>query len=146
MQMSLCLWIERGGRISNCRLFHKVYTRAPKAIGLSVEVEKMELPTFLTRHQYGEIRLTGHRIGLFHIAERYQQGMTAEAIAQEFPSIPLELVEKTIAFYEANRAEVEAYIAANRAELDRQEAEPSVGPDIAELRRRMQARKPRPTK
>jgi|SRR5580698_2402588 uncharacterized protein (DUF433 family) len=106
----------------------------------------MELPTFLTRHKYGEIRLTGHRIGLFHIAERYQQGMTAEAIAQEFPSIPLELVEKTIAFYEANRVEVDAYVAANRAEIEQQEAEPSDGPGLAELRRRMQARNPTPTK
>ena len=102
----------------------------------------MELPTFLTRHQYGEIRLTGHRIGLLHVIEQYKKGETAEAIAQEFPSVPLELIEKTIAFYEANRAEADAYIAACVAEIERQEAEPRNGPDLAELRRRLQTQDP----
>ena len=55
----------------------------------------MELPTFLTRHKYGEIRLTGHRIGLLHVIERYNQGETAAAIAEYFPSVPLELIEKS---------------------------------------------------
>jgi uncharacterized protein (DUF433 family) len=96
----------------------------------------MELPAFLRRHKYGEI----------HVIERYNQGETAAAIAEYFPSVPQELIEKTIAFYEANRAEVDAYISAYVAEIERQEAEPRHGPDLAELRRRLQAQDPKSAK
>jgi uncharacterized protein (DUF433 family) len=102
----------------------------------------VELPSFLTRHKYGEIRLTGHRVGLLHVIERYNEGESATAIAQYFPSVPLELIEKTIAFYQTNRAEADAYLAACRAEIERQAAEPQAGPDLAELRRRLQSHDP----
>jgi uncharacterized protein (DUF433 family) len=100
----------------------------------------MELPDFLTRHKYGEIRLTGHRIGLFHVVERHQYGDSAEAIQGHFPSLPLEQVRRVLAFYEKSRAEVDAYVAACRAEIERQEAPPRQGPDLAELQRRLEAR------
>ena len=101
----------------------------------------MELPDFLTRHKYGEIRLTGHRVGLFHVVDRYQQGDSPEAIQAHFPTLPLDLVDKALAFYLANRAEVDAYVAAYRAELERQEAAPRPGPSLAELQRRLEAKR-----
>jgi uncharacterized protein (DUF433 family) len=101
----------------------------------------MDLPDFLTRHKYGEIRLTGHRIGLFHVVECYNEGMPPEKIAEDFPSLPLSLVRDVIAYYLQNRAEVDAYVVACRAEIDRQAAESHPNPDLAELRRRLEAKR-----
>ena len=101
----------------------------------------MELLDFLTRHKYGGIRLTGHRIGLFHVVDRYQRGDSPEGIQEQFPSLSLEEVRQVLAFYHVNQAEVDAYIAEYRAELERQEAAPRQGPDLAELQRRLEARR-----
>ena len=38
----------------------------------------MNLPDFLTPEPTGEIRVTGHRIGLFHIVQYYNDGYSAE--------------------------------------------------------------------
>jgi uncharacterized protein (DUF433 family) len=100
----------------------------------------MELPPFLTRHQHGEIRLTGHRVGLFHIVEAHNEGLSAEEIAERFPSLPLDLARRAVAFYLENRDEVDVYAAACREEIERQAAAPQPGPDLAELRRRLEAR------
>jgi hypothetical protein len=32
----------------------------------------MDLPVFLTRHELGNIRLTGHRIDLMHLVDFFQ--------------------------------------------------------------------------
>jgi uncharacterized protein (DUF433 family) len=95
----------------------------------------MDLPPFLTRHQYGEIRLTGHRIGLFHVVESYNEGMSAEQIQDEFPSLPLDLIRGTLAFYLAQKGEVDAYVARCREELDRQYAAHEPGPGVLKIRR-----------
>ena len=100
----------------------------------------MNLPDFLTQHRYGEIRLTGHRIGLFHIVECYNEGQTPEKIAEQFPTLPLALIYKVFAFYLENRAEVDAYVTACREEIERQAAAPQPGPDLAELRQRLEAK------
>src|SRR3954451_8191033 len=100
----------------------------------------MNLPDFLTRHRYGEIRLTGHRIGLFHVVECYKEGYSPEMIVEEFPTLSLALVERVLAFYRENVEEVDRYIAECRAEIDRQAAAPQPGPSFAELRRRMEER------
>jgi uncharacterized protein (DUF433 family) len=101
----------------------------------------MDLPDFLIRHEYGEIRLAGHRIGLFHVVDRSQQGESPEGIQRHYPSLSLDEIRKVLAFYQANQADVDAYVAAYRAELERQEAEPRQGPDLAELQRRLAAKR-----
>jgi uncharacterized protein (DUF433 family) len=98
-----------------------------------------ELPDFLTRSQYGEIRLTGHRIGLLHLVDRYNEGYSAEAILCEYPTLPLSLIYKTIAFYLDHHVEVDTYVATTRAEIERQAVAPSRGPTMAELRSRLEA-------
>src|SRR5437867_3470270 len=101
----------------------------------------MNLPEFLTLHEFGDIRLTGHRIGLEHVIADYREGDTAEALHNEFPSLPLELINKVIAFYEANRAEVDAYVDDCERECERQRREsPRQGPTLEELKRRFVAR------
>src|SRR4051812_31178488 len=82
----------------------------------------MNLPDFLIDHSDGEIRLTGHRISLYDVAKRYQQGYSPEMIHEEFPTISLALIHKVIAFCLENQKEVDAYVSAYRAELMEQEA------------------------
>ncbi len=100
----------------------------------------MILPDFLSRDVDGEIHLTGHRIGLYTIGRLFLEGKSPEQIAEELDLPQLALVYKTLAFYLENRAEVDAYIDAYRAELERQEQIYRQGPSIEELRRRWQAK------
>lgn len=95
------------------------------------------LPGFLSRDRYGEIRLSGHRIGLLHVVDLHNQGLAPAAIHDEYPTLPLDLIVRSIEFYLSHRAEVDEYVSTIRAEIDRQAAEPSGGPTAAELRRRL---------
>jgi uncharacterized protein (DUF433 family) len=97
----------------------------------------MKLPDFLTQDVYGEIRMTGHRIGLYTVMRCYKEGYSAERIAEEFPSLPLELIKKVIAFALDNWDEVNEYVEAYRAEIARQEALPP-GPGVLKIRRYME--------
>jgi uncharacterized protein (DUF433 family) len=103
----------------------------------------MNLPEFLTQDAYGEIRLTGHRIGLQHIIDRHGEGASPEAINEEFPTIPVAIIDAVLSFYQQNRAEIDTYVRRCRAAMESQEAMPRKGPDAAELRRRMEAKRPK---
>ena len=94
----------------------------------------MTLPDFLTRDDFNEIRLTGHRIGLYTVVRCYREGRRAERIAEEFPSLPLSLVYKVLAFYLDNQAEVDTYVDAYTADLARQGAEHVPGPGETKMR------------
>lgn len=99
----------------------------------------MDLPSYL-QHVDGEIRLTGHRIGLFLVVDRYQEGYSPEMISEDLPTLPLALIHRVIAFYLENQREVDAYVADCRAELDRQEAAQPSSAAAVEIRKRLQAR------
>jgi uncharacterized protein (DUF433 family) len=103
----------------------------------------MNLPDFLARDRYGYIHLAGHRIGLRHVVELYQDGYTPEMLHDHFPTLPLALIYKVIAFYLENQTEVDAYIRQSRETLDREAAGPQQGPNATELRQRMEARQPK---
>ena len=99
----------------------------------------MNLPDFLSLEEYGEIWLTGHRIGLEHVIANYREGDTPEMLHEEFPTLPLELIQKVIAFYEANRADVDAYVDECERECERLRREtPQRGPTYEELKRRFE--------
>ncbi|HEV3258432.1 MAG TPA: DUF433 domain-containing protein [Gemmataceae bacterium] len=99
----------------------------------------MKLPDFLTQDASGEIRLAGHRIGLLHLVHYYNEGYSAEMLVGQYPTLPLALIHKAIAFYLENRQEVDAYIAACRDELSRQRATSPRRIDVAALRQRLEA-------
>ena len=80
----------------------------------------MELPDFLNRSPDGEIVLAGHRIGLYHLVQYYNEGESAEMLASRYPTLPLALVHKVIAFYLDHQPEVDAYIGTCVAALDQQ--------------------------
>lgn len=101
----------------------------------------MELPDFLVKGPLGEIRIAGHRIGLYHIVYYYNEGYSPEMLQEHFPTLSLAIIHKVIAFYLENRDETNAYVAACRAELDRQMAEAPKAPTLDELRKRLAAQR-----
>ena len=99
------------------------------------EEPAMILPDFLTRQADSDIRLTGHRIGLYTVVRLYREGRNAEQIAEELESLGLALVYKVLAFYLDNQVEVDAYVDAYTVELERQEALYSNSPVAVKMRR-----------
>jgi len=95
----------------------------------------MDLPDFLIDHPDGEIRLAGHRLGLYDVISLYQQGYSAEKIGDEYPTLPVAVIHQLIAFYRKNQGEVDAYVAAYREELDRQEQAYAANPGALHLKR-----------
>jgi hypothetical protein len=101
----------------------------------------MNLPEFLTQDDHGYIHLLGHRVGLENIVHFYLEGDSAEMLHLRFPSVPLPLVHKVLAFYLENRQEVDMYCQEEAAEVARQRAAAPSGPSLEELRRRREARR-----
>jgi uncharacterized protein (DUF433 family) len=100
----------------------------------------MNLPEFLVQDPDGYIHPAGHRIGLQDIVHHYDEGCSAEELCEVFPTLPLALVHKVIAFYLDNDVEIRRYIGTSDAEIEKQRATATKGPDLAELRRRLAAK------
>jgi uncharacterized protein (DUF433 family) len=62
--------------------------------------------------------IAGTRISLDSIVYAFRNGISPESIAQSFPLLTLEQVYGAIAFYLANRKEIDAYLAAEEEEFD----------------------------
>lgn len=60
----------------------------------------------------------GTRISLDSIVYAFQKGLSPESIVQSFPLLTLEQVYGAIAFYLANRAEIDVYLAAEEKAFD----------------------------
>jgi uncharacterized protein (DUF433 family) len=97
----------------------------------------MDLPDFLTQWPKGEIVLTGHRIGLYSVIDLLERGCGPDEICEEFPTLNLDLIGQVIAFHDSHRAEVDAYVATYRADLDRQETTSVPSPAVLRIRRLM---------
>ncbi len=100
----------------------------------------MNLPDFPIDGLDGDIRLSGHRIGLYHFVYHYNEGYSAEMIACQYPTLSLPHIHKVIAFYLENRTDVDAYVAQYRADLGRLRAEGEHAPSLIEVRRRIAQR------
>jgi uncharacterized protein (DUF433 family) len=59
----------------------------------------------------GSLRIDGTGITIKQIAVWYKWGYTAEEIADQYPHLTLAQVYTALAYYHANRAEVEAELA-----------------------------------
>jgi len=66
----------------------------------------------------GRIRIDGTRITVHRIATLYKQGQTGEDIARTYPHLSLGQVYTALAYYHANREEIESELAALDAEYD----------------------------
>jgi uncharacterized protein (DUF433 family) len=102
-----------------------------------LESSMLTLPDFLVAESDGFIHLVGHRIGLVHLVNRYNDGYSPEMLQGEFPTLPLPLIHKTIAFYLENQPEVDTLASAESSAIATQAATGRIGPDLAELRRRL---------
>jgi len=105
----------------------------------------MNLPEFLSRHEKGEIRLTGHRIDLYLIVLFYNEGHSAEMLHHEYPTLTLALIHKVLAFYLENKVEVDAYVAEVEAKIEQLRAAAPPAPTLEELRARRRALKSTPS-
>ena len=101
----------------------------------------MTLPDFLEAEDGGYIRLAGHRIGLHHVVRLFNDGHSPEAIAAHYPTLSLAHIYKVCAYFLENQDEVERYVAAHDAEMERQMAASGAGPTLRELRARLEARR-----
>ena len=102
----------------------------------------VSLPDFLASDDGGFIHLANHRIGLHHVVRLYHEGYSPEMLAEAFPSLPLSLIHKAIAFYLENRAEVDDYIASEERATAAQIAAAPPTPNIVELRKRLREKQP----
>lgn len=66
----------------------------------------------------GRIRIDGTRITVHRIAALYRQGQSAEEIAQAYPHLSLGQVYAALAYYHANRGEIESELTAADALYD----------------------------
>ncbi len=73
----------------------------------------------------GKLRIDGTRITVHRVATLYKQGQSGEDIAQTYPHLSLGQVYAALAYYHANREEIDSALAAADAQYDelrRQEA------------------------
>jgi uncharacterized protein (DUF433 family) len=77
----------------------------------SIELHPIPVDVYLELVGPDVIRVKGHRIGLEHIVERYQEGFSPEQITLDFPGLDLPQIYGILAYYLHNQAEVDAYIA-----------------------------------
>lgn len=70
----------------------------------------LDLPLHTDEHEV--IRVSGTRVTLHTLLRAYLQGDSPEAIHEGFPTVPLADIYAVIAYYLANRAEVDAYLTA----------------------------------
>lgn len=89
---------------------------------IEVLSQSASMPVLATK-SYIEYRnetywVEGTRISLDSIVYAFQKGVSPESIVQSFPLLTLEQVYGAIAFYLANRLEIDAYLAAEEKAFD----------------------------
>ena len=106
-------------------------------MSLSLTAEAVPLST----DAEGVFRVSGTRVTLDSIIRAYQDGSSADAIAEQYPSIPLADVHAVLSYYLKHRESVEAYLHNRRikAEEVRQENEARFDPNG--IRARLLARR-----
>lgn len=70
--------------------------------------------------------LSGTGVSVHRIAGWYKLGLSAEEIAENFGHLTLAQVHAALAYYHANREEIEGYLADEEAEAERVERSASV--------------------
>jgi uncharacterized protein (DUF433 family) len=92
----------------------------------------------------GGYYVAGTRVALDSLVYAFLSGQTAESMAQAFPALSLEQVYGAVAFYLANRGEIDAYLQRAKADFSAlrqasREADPMFYQKLADARRHLQA-------
>jgi uncharacterized protein (DUF433 family) len=85
---------------------------------MSIEIEQEKIP--LAKDSDGVIRVSGTRIAVESVIAAFQEGATAEEIAQQYPSLPLADVYAVIGYYLKHRSNLDVYLrdrVSERAEI-----------------------------
>jgi uncharacterized protein (DUF433 family) len=85
-----------------------------------------EIATLLVRSPDvcgGRLRINGTRMTVNQLVVWYKQGYTPEEIADQYPHLTLAQVYTALAYYHANREDIEEDLTAEKAEADRLERE-----------------------
>ena len=95
----------------------------------------------LQTDEHGTIRVGGTRVTLDTIIARHAQEDTPEAIHEGFPTVSLSDIYAVIAYYLANKNEIDSYLERRRAEGERirREVEASYSPEIRARNQRLRA-------
>lgn len=63
----------------------------------------------------GKPRIRGHRVPVHRIAGWWQLGLSVEEITEKHPSLTPAEIHAALAYYHLNRAQIERYLAEDRA-------------------------------
>jgi uncharacterized protein (DUF433 family) len=96
----------------------------------------LEAKTYVRADEYGVLRIGNTRVSLDSIVYAFRQGHETEAIRQQYSALSLEEVHGALAFYLANREEVDRYLLSQQQAWDqlRQQAEQQPHPVVERLR------------
>ena len=72
-------------------------------------------------------RIAGTRFSVQQVAVLHKEGLSAQEIVNEYEFLTLAQVYAALAYYYANREEIESYLAEEEAEYDRLVAESRAG-------------------
>jgi uncharacterized protein (DUF433 family) len=98
------------------------------------------LPPFLCWSPDGEVRISGRRIGLFHIITAHRElGADPAKISADYELTP-ELVTDVLAFADQHHLLVDPYVAEYQAELDRNYAAYQPSPAALRIQRQVAER------
>lgn len=108
----------------------------------------MQLPTYPKVDPFhtdpgGVVRVGRSRVTLDSVVHSFNQGATAEDIAQQYPALTLADVYSAIAYYLHFRAEVDAYLAQRQEETASIQQQNEARFDPTGVRQRLLARKPK---
>lgn len=118
-------------------------------VRISANFGSLDCETKMVSNPYVEQRdagywVRGSRVSLDSIVYAFHQGQTPESTAQSFPALSLEQVYGAVAFYLANRDEIDAYLAEVRDDYEAKrqaarDADPAFYQKLADARRQAQA-------
>jgi uncharacterized protein (DUF433 family) len=101
-------------------------------------------PIPLSANADGIIRVGKTRVTLDTVVAAFLEGMTPEAIVEQYPSLALEDVYSVIGYYLRHRSEVETYLQQRRSRAEEVRRENESRFDPVGIRARLLARKSEP--
>jgi len=107
-----------------------------------VGIDIQPIPPPLRFDAHGVCRVAGTRVTLLTLIDAFHEGATPEEVYQEYPSVSLPDVYAVIAFYLGRPDEVDAYLETVREHEAQVIEQIKSRSPLAEIRRRILARKP----
>ena len=95
----------------------------------------------LEEDAHGVIRIGGTRVTLDTVISAFQEGLTAEEIVQQYPSLALADVYAVIGYYLRRRSEIEAYLASQKRQAEEARRLDEAKLDPRGIRERLLARR-----